>query len=185
MQPSSPGSPKLGLRTGLRLLKGIITYSDAADSDRNILHTLTYFYKRERLVEYLLEHAKEIEDIVSYYLRLQGAESCRLAPREDWINGSFNICLPVNIDNWTARPGGRVMVRFPLPFKVGDLYRPGNGDEKLRSETATYDWISENCPDVPIPYLWGFAFAPVEEGAEGFSVSDLLTDGEESCYQSC
>ncbi|KAK0103267.1 hypothetical protein ONS95_005300 [Cadophora gregata] len=35
---------------------------------------------------------------------------------------------------------------------------PGNADEKLRCEVASYLWIQENCPDVSIPYLFGFGF---------------------------
>lgn len=51
------------------------------------------------------------------------------------------------------------MIRFPLPFKSGESDFPGNCDEKLRSEVATYAWIGKNCPEVPIAYLWGFSFA--------------------------
>lgn len=157
----------------LRTLKGKITYSDAADQEHNILQQLTYWQKREELIGYLLRHAKEIEVMVSCYLRLKGSEECRLSPCEDWIHGSFNICLPVYVDNWSRRPGGRVIVRFPLPFKVGESNHPGNTEEKVRCEVATYAWIRENCVDVPIPYLWGFAFAGAE-GADGSSVSDSL-----------
>jgi hypothetical protein len=31
-------------------------------------------------------------------------------------------------------------------------------DEKLRCEVATYSWIHQNCPMVPIPCLYGFGF---------------------------
>ncbi|KIM93093.1 hypothetical protein OIDMADRAFT_46378 [Oidiodendron maius Zn] len=154
-------------------LKGKITYSEAADQEHNVLQQLTYWQKREDFITYLLQHAGEIEDVVSCYLRLNGTETCRLSHPKDWIHGSFNICLPVNVDNWRQRPGGRVMVRFPLPFKVGDSYHPGNAEEKVRCEAATYAWIREKCPDVPIPYLWGFAFAGGIEGANGSSFVTL------------
>jgi len=42
---------------------------------------------------------------------------------------------------------------------VGEETFPGNADEKLRCEAATYIWIQENYPDIPIPQLWGFAFS--------------------------
>lgn len=35
---------------------------------------------------------------------------------------------------------------------------PGNADEKLRTEVATFIWIQENCPSIPIPFLWGLDF---------------------------
>ncbi|PVH82322.1 hypothetical protein DL98DRAFT_548036 [Cadophora sp. DSE1049] len=52
----------------------------------------------------------------------------------------------------------RVLLRVPLPYKVGESAYPGNANEKLRTEAATFVWIKENCPDVPILYLWGFGF---------------------------
>jgi len=176
MQHFKPSSPGLGLGISLQSLKGKITYSEAVDQEHNVLQQLTYGQKREEFIVYLLQHTGEIEDIVSYYLRLKCTERCRLSPREDWIHGSFNICLPVYVENWRKRPGGRVMIRFPLPFKVGDSNYPGNAEEKVRCEAATYAWIRENCPDVPIPYLWGFAFAGGAEGAKGSSVSDPPRD---------
>ncbi|OAA42761.1 hypothetical protein NOR_04892 [Metarhizium rileyi] len=41
---------------------------------------------------------------------------------------------------------------------LADLDAPGNSDEKLRTEIATYVWLEENCPDVPIPTLHAFGF---------------------------
>lgn len=169
-EPSLQPSPGTRLKKTLLTLKGEITYSEAADEEHNVLQQLTYWQKREEFIHYLLQHTTEIEGIVSCYLRLRGAERCRLSTHESWIHGSFNICLPVYIDNWRKRPGGRVMIRFPLPFKVGDSNFPGNVEEKIRCEAATYIWIRENCPDVPIPYLWGFAFAGDLEGRKGSSV---------------
>ncbi|KAI9742657.1 MAG: hypothetical protein M1818_003798 [Claussenomyces sp. TS43310] len=150
-------------------LRGNITYSEAVDLETNVLQSFTYWEKRDEFIGYLLQHRQEIEATVSSYLRLQGAERCRLSSPEDWIHGSFNLCLPVYIDNWRRRSGGQVIIRFPLPFKVGDSNYPGNSEEKLRCEAATYAWIRENCPDVPIPYLWGFAFAGGGECAQGCS----------------
>lgn len=66
------------------------------------------------------------------------------------------------------------MIRFPLPYKVGELNYPGNANEKVRCEAATYVWIRENCRDVPIPHLWGFAFAADAQDTNGCSVSNLL-----------
>ena len=47
------------------------------------------------------------------------------------------------------------MIRFPLPYKLGESSNPGNMDEKVRSEVATYIWMQQKCPEIPIPYLWG------------------------------
>ncbi len=124
-----------------------------------MLQQLTYWKKRIDFLVYLSERRAEIEALVSYHLGLSGNRTCSLAPLNDWIHGSFNMCLPVYVDNWKNRPKGRVIIRFPLPYKVGEEKFPGNADEKLRCEAASYIWIQQNCPDVPIPRLLGFAFS--------------------------
>ncbi len=134
-----------------------ITLDAALEEEHNILRRLTYWEKRRDFVIYLLDHSVEIEAIVSYHLNLNGIGSCRLASLDDWIHGSFNICLPIHVKR-RKRPDKRVMLRFPLPYKLGEESFRGNVEEKLRSEAATYIWIHDNCPDVPIPQLLGFAF---------------------------
>ncbi|KLJ05504.1 hypothetical protein EMPG_11019 [Blastomyces silverae] len=62
-----------------------------------------------------------------------------------WPYGSFNVCIP-----------------------IGEEAFPGNAEEKVRSEAATYIWIHENCPDVPIPNLRGFG---VPDGLSFFQPS--------------
>lgn len=123
-----------------------------------MLHQLTYWQKRFDLLGYLYDLIPEIEAVVSHHLNLNGIEHCTLAPTSEWIHGSFNICLPVNIEI-PGHTGKRVIIRFPLPYKIGEETFPGNTDEKLRCEAATYIWIQENCPEVPIPQLLGFAFS--------------------------
>ncbi|KAL8977811.1 MAG: hypothetical protein Q9205_006466, partial [Flavoplaca limonia] len=59
---------------------------------------------------------------------------------------------------WEQQAEKRVMIRFPLPYKVGEEDFPGNAEEKLRCEAATYVWLQQHCPDVPIPRLLGFSF---------------------------
>ncbi|KAL8902641.1 MAG: hypothetical protein Q9207_004510 [Kuettlingeria erythrocarpa] len=144
--------------TTLRTLDGEITLDAALEEEQDMLRRLTYWDKRTDFLAYLLDHSAEIEAVVSYHLGLKEKGSCCLAPLDDWIHGSFNMCLPVYVQNWRNRLEKRVMIRFPLLYKLGEEEYPGNAEEKLRCEAATYVWIQENCPDVPIPQLWGFAF---------------------------
>lgn len=86
---------------------------------------------------------------------------------DGWLHGSFNLCIPitvtVNNHNKSSRSrrrqqdsSKRVMIRFPLPYRVGEDFRPGNADEELRCEAGTYAWLQDHCPTVPIPRLYGF-----------------------------
>ena len=68
------------------------------------------------------------------------------------------MCVPVHVKRWEQQAEKRVMIRFPLPYKIGEEDYPGNAEEKLRCEAATYVWLQQHCPDVPIPRLLGFSF---------------------------
>lgn len=52
-----------------------------------------------------------------------------------------------------------VIICFPLPYRVGEATNPGNLDEKINTEAATYAWLQRNCPEVPIPQLYGFGLS--------------------------
>ena len=158
-------APEMEFRK-LQTLNGEIAFDEAIQEEHNTLQRLTYRQKRHDFSLYLHQHRTKIEALVSSHLGLKRSGDCQLTQPEDWIYGSFNVCLPVNVSRWNKHLGKRVIIRFPLPYKIGELEYPGNADEKLRCEAATYVWIEENCPDVPIPRLWGFGFS------NGHSVSD-------------
>jgi hypothetical protein len=64
---------------------------------------------------------------------------------------------------------------LPLPHKIGEDRYPANSEEKILAEAATYIWIRENCPAIPIPYLWGFGL-PDNSSVRKFNWSiDCLT----------
>jgi hypothetical protein len=142
----------------LPLLQGKITLAEALEEEENLLIRLTYPNQRFEFFVSILEHREDFEAIVSYHLSLGAGERCRFGKVEEWKHGSFNVCIPIYVDNWSKYPGRRVLLRVPLPYKVGESTYPGNANEKLRTEAATFIWIQENCPDVPIPELWGFGF---------------------------
>lgn len=142
-----------------QLLRQEITYSFAKNEEVNILHRLEYQDHQHNFFSHLLNNRDWIKAVVAHHLRLQSTDACHVADIADWLYGSFNVCIPVTIHNWKEKvqSGNRVLVRFPLPYRVGDAFHPGNGDEKIRCEAGTYAWLQENCPDVPIPRLYGFA----------------------------
>lgn len=101
-------------------------------------------------------------------LGLSSSDKCHVSEVRYWLRGSFNICIPISIQNSRQQPRKRVILRFPLPYRIGDDFRPGNGDEKIQCEAGTYAWLQQNCPDIPIPRLYGFALST------GETVRDLL-----------
>lgn len=67
--------------------------------------------------------------VVAHHLNLISPAACEVSPVEDWLHGSFNVCIPITIHN---RENKRVLLRFPLPYRNGEAFNPGNGDEKIR-----------------------------------------------------
>lgn len=146
------------------LLRGDITYSAAQREEINLLHRLDYPRQQSDFFTSLDNRRSWIKAVVAHHLNSSLSESCLVADTEDWLHGSYNVCIPVSISNWRGKqqPGERVLLRIPLPYRGGEAFRPGNGDEKIRCEAGTYAWLQQNCPRVPIPYLYGFAMSTGE-----------------------
>ncbi|KAE8414838.1 hypothetical protein BDV36DRAFT_298674 [Aspergillus pseudocaelatus] len=149
----------------LPLLNEDITYSAAQEREANILHQLGYPHERTRFFAHLNSKHAWIKAIVTHHLGLSSIDVCRVADMKDWFCGSFNVSVPVIIQGCKGKqqPGHCVLLRFPLPYRVGEKFRRGNGDEKIRSEAGAYAWLQENCPDVPIPRLYGFGLSTGEK----------------------
>lgn len=147
--------PRLNPR---RLLRGEITYDAAREQDANILHELGYRDQKIRFFTHLYRRRKLIETIVADHLGLS-IDTCHLVDVEDWIHGSFNVCIRVDVDGQERGPQKQLMIRFPLPYRIGENCCPGNADEKVRCEVRTYAWLQANSPTVPIPYLYGFGLS--------------------------
>ncbi|OAX79833.1 hypothetical protein ACJ72_05845 [Emergomyces africanus] len=75
-----------------------------------------------------------------------------------WNHGSFNVCIPENINN----PGRTIFpcengIQGAFAFiEIGEETFPCNAEEQVWSEAATYIWIGESCTDIPISKLLEF-----------------------------
>ncbi|KEQ72282.1 hypothetical protein M436DRAFT_73985 [Aureobasidium namibiae CBS 147.97] len=92
----------------------------------------------------LIARTSQIERLISRHLGIP-ANDFALYPPSAWIEGGFNICLPIDIKNShnVRLPSGAV-IRFPLPYNAGESFIPGTLDEKLCCEAATYFTAVEN-----------------------------------------
>lgn len=141
-----------------RLSRGEITYSAAKEQDYNVLHELGYWDQKIRYFTHLHRNRKLIKQTVADHLSIS-PETCHLAEVDDWIHGSFNVCIRIKVDARGRVPERQMMIRFPLPYRVGENHYPGNSDEKVCCEAGTYIWLQENCPNIPIPHLYGFGLS--------------------------
>ncbi|RYO84123.1 hypothetical protein DL764_009376 [Monosporascus ibericus] len=135
----------------LSLLDGDITYESATQTDRNVINQLAYVPASKALYQSLWEQQHAISAVVKRHLRLCHQDTCTVLPQSQWIQGSFNLCIPVQVTSGARNT--KVLLRCPMPHKLPEV------DEKLRCEVGTYVWMQENCRDVRIPYLYGFGFS--------------------------
>lgn len=136
-------------------LRGTWKLEDAKKADINVLHKLHYPYQKTKFFNHLHKLRPQIDATIAHHLGLRRG-SCQISNVREWIHGSFNVCIPVVIDKQSKR---RIMFRCPLPYRVGEAFRPGNADEKLRCEAGTYAWLQQNCPSIPIPRLYGLGLS--------------------------
>ncbi|QQK43077.1 Aminoglycoside phosphotransferase [Penicillium digitatum] len=141
------------------LLRREVTYEDVKDEEFNILHQLEFHGQQLQFFTHLWDKRDWMKTVVAHHLNLASPSACEVSGVKDWLYGSFNVCVPITI-NYQHK--ARVLLRFPLPYRVGEAFNPGNGDEKIRCEAATYAWLQENCSDIPIPQLYGFSLSSGE-----------------------
>lgn len=135
-----------------------ITKQEALDSEFDVLPKLTLVRDLDQFHQRLWSWRLEIEHTVARHLNVK-PEEVALSEPCDWITGSFNTCLPIDIDSKSdSRLPSTILMRFVLPFAVGEDFSPGNVDEKVRCEAATYVWLGKKCSDIPLPRLFGFGF---------------------------
>lgn len=140
----------------LPLLRGGITLESALEQEDDILLDLGFPDQRVDFFVSLYSNREDIGNIASFHLGLSPSETCQVGEVSEWVHGSFNVCIPLYVKRKGQHSEKRALIRFPLPYKVGESKNPGNVDEKLRCEAATFIWIHEHCPEIPIPQLWGF-----------------------------
>lgn len=145
--------------TTRNLLAGTITLSAAKINSRNILCSLGFVDQKQKFYERIEGHRELLSEVIAHHLGTDAAV-VTISGQEYWRHGSFNLCIPVHVDI-AATPAlpQFVIIRFPLPYRVGEAAFPGNSDEKISCEAATYAWLQENCPSVPIPGLYGFGLS--------------------------
>ncbi|KAK4236864.1 hypothetical protein C8A03DRAFT_45194 [Achaetomium macrosporum] len=138
-------------------LRGPVSLQAALDEDDDVLAQLRYPEQQKKFWASLAARKADIEALVRYHMGVDWSYVCAT---EIWEAGSFNVVIPVLIRAKGRRDNERVYVRFPLPYQIGEAEHPGNVEEKLRAEIATYSWLQEHCPDVSIPILHALFSGP-------------------------
>lgn len=138
-----------------------LTLTEALEKDDNILHKLRHCEDKSKMHTRLWKKRSQIQAIVARDLGLRSPEQCVVTIPAEWNFGHFNICVHLHVTN-NRNERSRKIFRCPMPHKVG-LTMPGAVDEKIRTEAASYAWVEQKCPDIPIPQLIGFGLSTGEQ----------------------
>lgn len=134
-----------------------ITYESALNKDANIISQAAYLEAATELYQSLWDQRRTIQALVKHHLRLSNRDTCVVSEKAQWIRGSFNVCIPIEVQS--TRCHKKLIFRCPMPHKLAEVKYPGTVDEKLSSEVGTYAWMQHQCPDIRIPHLYGFGFS--------------------------
>ena len=122
------------------------------EDESDILHRLTYVEKWRDFQDQIEKNEGKILELVAHHIGVEIGD-CRLSG--EWLRGGFNLCIPVTVECRQCRYRSLIF-RIPLHFKLGEALFPGNVDEKIKTEAATYIYVRKHFPDVPILELLGF-----------------------------
>jgi len=67
------------------------------DGGHDVLRKLSYPEKRLDFCGYLHLHASDMEAIAAHHLGLS-AEACSVPWVNEWLHGSFNVCIPIYVN---------------------------------------------------------------------------------------
>lgn len=136
-----------------------LTYESAHNKEVNIVHQLAYLPAATKLRQEIWEQREDIEALTKHHLRLGDKHTCTVLEQHTWIQGSFNICIPIEAKSKSGSWSSKVIFRCPMPHKLAEQIYPGTIDEKLGCEVGAYTWMQDRCPDIRIPHLYGFGFS--------------------------
>lgn len=159
----------------IHLLNGTtINRDNALENDGNVLTLHTQFQSLLQMYEQLWENKLAVSALVAAYIGIKH-EDIELAPFTTWKRGSFNLAVPImikqgNDPNQNEQIPDKVLLRIPIPAKVGEEYHPGSVADKLRCEVASYIWMQRHCPEVRIPDLYGFCIPGTNGGQVRISI---------------
>ncbi len=149
----------------------IIGYEEAIDWEDDFLQKKNKHDKNLAFLRGLHSKAASLKQLVAFHLKVDPRRiECDVS---NALQGGFNTALAVQIRSVPEHKGARrrdvgkhawpqegddVIIRFPTPANCGEDVYPGSILEKMRCEVAMYMWIQRHCPDIRIPFLYGFGY---------------------------
>lgn len=131
---------------------------DALEEEKNVINWASYGPATDKLYRKIWEARDTVAALVLHHMGVGRQANCIILPPDQWIRGSFNVCVFAEVTSGTGEQR-KAVFRCPLPHKLAESEYPGSVDEKISCEVGAYAWIEENCPEIPSPHLFGFGFS--------------------------
>ncbi|KAF2211225.1 hypothetical protein CERZMDRAFT_85420 [Cercospora zeae-maydis SCOH1-5] len=148
-----------------------LTLEDARTEERDVLRQLRRCEEKSQMFTRLWAHRSQIQAAVAGHLGLRSSSQCVVQSPAVWNRGHFNICVHVQVTD-NCGDLSRKIFRCPMPHKVGQPTSDAI-DEKIRSEAASYAWVEQECPDIPVPHLIGFGLSNGEKAKRSHMIPCL------------
>ncbi|KAM0245153.1 hypothetical protein ACHAQJ_010641 [Trichoderma viride] len=132
-----------------------VTVDEARDLEEDFVKLWLHDRAMEKFYRRLSRHQNHIKALTRHHLQLR-KEEITIAPLKDWIHGTFNLCIPIQVKY--SHACRKFMFRCPMPHKLAEAQYAGTVNEKMGCEVGAYVWMQEKCPNIRIPYLYGFGF---------------------------
>lgn len=130
-----------------------VSFESARYMEEDVSKRIRQHYQTVAAKEQLAQHSERglISGLVAHHFGINGwftKKRCVGEPVDNWLRGSFNLCVPVRVGDADGHSSQRVLLRCPMAHKLSGMV-----EEKMICEVATYIWMQENCPEMPIPRL--------------------------------
>ncbi|CAK7210072.1 hypothetical protein SCUCBS95973_000668 [Sporothrix curviconia] len=137
-----------------------ITREEALDRKINVVAQFTQ-YKAVADLKRVWDHQDDWCTLVAAHVGVQPGR-IQMSHPPAWKRGTFNLVVPMLLKGDGVPP--QVLLRVPMPAKIGEKQHQGSVADKLRCEAASYIWMQRHCPDIRIPHLYGFGIPGVDGG---------------------
>lgn len=85
-----------------------------------------------------LPNRKLLKAIVAHYLGAASTDVCQVTDVDEWIHGSFNVCIRVDVSGQEGNFAKQLTIRFPLLYRISEDCCLGNTDKNFRCEAGIY-----------------------------------------------
>lgn len=155
MSDDGPPGPLEPLET-LDIPGGSITYEAARKCEDNVIIEHHRAAETHDIYCHLWVDRHNAEALAVHHLGLERGTISRIAPQEDWKVGDHHISFTIVVYDTDLGQDRKVHFKCYIPSAYGEDFFKNSVEEKIRIDVGSQVWMSQKCPDIPIPIMFGY-----------------------------